>query len=130
VIVVDASVIVEVLLGTPASGRIVDRILAPRASVHAPHLLDLEVANALRRYSVFGTLPPDWGRDALEDLRGLPITRYPHDLFLGRIWELRNNIAAYDAAYVALSEALDAPLLTRDARLADSSGHQARIECL
>ena len=107
-----------------------DRILDPEASLHAPHLLDLEVANALRRYSVFGTLPEEWGTDALRDLRGLPITRYPHDLFLGRIWELRSNLTAYDAAYVALSEVLDATLLTRDARLANSSGHQARIECL
>lgn len=129
-IVVDASVIVEVLVGTPASGRIQDRILSPESSLHAPELLDLEVANALRRYTVFGTLPVEWGRDALEDLRGFPITRYPHGFLLRRVWELRSNVTAYDAAYLALAEGLGATLLTRDKRLGASSGHEAKVEMI
>jgi predicted nucleic acid-binding protein len=70
----------------------------------------------------------DWltcGRLALADL---PLRRYPHDFLLPRIWDLRNNLTAYDAAYVALAEALDAPLLTRDRRLAAAAGHRAQIE--
>lgn len=64
----------------------------------------------------------------MEDLADFPLTRYPHDLFLLRIWELRHNVTAYDAAYIALAEALDAPLLTRDAKLASAAGHHANIE--
>jgi predicted nucleic acid-binding protein len=68
------------------------------------------------------------GREALEDLIDFPLTRYPHDLFLLRIWELRHNVTAYDAAYIALAEALGIPLLTRDAALASASGNHAHIE--
>jgi len=62
------------------------------------------------------------------DLADFPLRRYPHDLLLPRIWDLRNNLTAYDATYVALAEALDAPLLTRDRRLAAAAGHRAQIE--
>jgi predicted nucleic acid-binding protein len=65
---------------------------------------------------------------ALIDLTDLPLRRYPHDLLLPRIWDLRNNLTAYDAAYVALAEALNAPLLTRDRRLATAAGHFAQVE--
>lgn len=68
------------------------------------------------------------GEQALEDLADLPLNRYPHDIFLGRIWALRRNLTAYDAAYLALAEALDAPLVTRDAALARAPGHHARVE--
>lgn len=73
---------------------------------------------------------PHRAQQALSDLADLPISRYPHDLFLFRIWQLRQNLTAYDAAYVALAEALSAPLLTRDARLASAPGHRARVELL
>ena len=127
-IVVDASALLEVLLNTPASARITERLFAEGETLHAPHLLDLEVAQVLRRYARARELDAARGRQALEDLADLPLVRYPHDLFLSRIWELRNNVTAYDAAYLALAEALDAPLLTRDTALGRSSAHRARIE--
>ncbi len=96
--------------------------------MHAPHLLDLEVAQVLLRYCLAGDLEPARGREALEDLADLPVVRYPHDVMLERIWELRQSITAYDAAYLALAEALDAPLLTRDSRLASARGHNAVVE--
>ena len=107
-----------------------DRIFQPGETLHAPHLIDLEVAQVLRRYCASGELDPRRGREALEDLAGLPLTRYRHDLFLTRIWELRHNLTAYDAAYVALAETLNAPLLTRDAALASATRHGATVEMI
>jgi predicted nucleic acid-binding protein len=130
VIVVDASAVLEVLLNTRVGPRVADRLFAAGETLHAPHLLDLEVAQVLRRYAAAGDLDPQRGVQALEDLVDFPLTRYPHDIFLSRIWELRNNLTAYDAAYVALAEALAAPLVTRDAALASAAGHTARIELL
>lgn len=129
-IVTDASAILELLLNTPAAARVAERLFAPGESLHAPHLLDLEVAQVLRRYSRAGDLDDERGQEALEDLASLPLARYPHDLLLPRIWDLRANMTAYDAAYVALAEVLEAPLVTRDARLAATRGHDARIEVL
>ena len=82
----------------------------------------------LRRYARTGEVDEARERQALEDLADLPLVRYPHDLFLARIWELRESVTAYDAAYLALAEALDAPLLTRDAALGRASAHRARVE--
>lgn len=129
-IVVDASAVLEALLRTEVAPRIERRIFASTQTLHAPHLLDLEVAQVLRRYATAGDIEADRGLEALADLADLPVTRYPHDLFLPRIWELRHNLTAYDAVYVALAETLSAPLLTRDARLASASGHSAVIEVL
>ena len=130
VIVVDASAILELLLNTEEAQRIVERILAEGETLHAPHLLDLEVAQVLCRYSAGGELDPQRGQEALQDFLDFPISRYPHDVFLPRIWELRNNMTAYDAAYVALAEALGAPFVTRDAALASSIGHHVHIELI
>jgi predicted nucleic acid-binding protein len=130
VIVVDASVILEVLLGTPDGARVAGRLFTPGETLHAPHLLDLEVAQVLRRYALAGELDSARGLEALDDLADLPLTRYPHDLLLPRIWELRRNLTAYDAAYVALAEALAAPLVTRDAALVSVRVHHARVELL
>jgi len=127
VIVVDTSAVLEVLLNTRASARIAERLFAPNETLHAPHLLDVEIAQVLPRYARAGELDAARGRQALDDLADLPLSRYPHDLFLRRIWELRSNVTAYDAAYLALAEALAAPLVTRDKRLASAPGHQARI---
>ena len=127
-IVVDASALIEVLLGTRAAGILAERLFADGETLHAPHLIDVEVAQVLRRYALAGTLGADRGAEALEDLADFPIARYPHQPFLFRMWELRHNVTAYDAAYLALAEALDAPLVTRDAKLASSAGHRARIE--
>ncbi len=127
-IVVDASAVIEVLLGTPAASRVADRFFAGGETLHAPHLLDVEIAQVLRRYALAGALGAERGVEALEDLADFPIARYPHQPFLFRAWELRNNVTAYDAAYIALAEALDATLVTRDAKLASAAGHRARIE--
>ena len=128
-IVVDASAVLEVLLQTPAGARVSRRIFAPGVTLHAPHLLDVEVAQVLRRYSRSGAISSDRGAEALADLADLPISRYPHFVLLPRIWQLRHNVTAYDAAYLALAEALDASLLTRDRALA-SAGSGARVEVL
>lgn len=127
-IVADASAVIEVLLNTSVGQDIGDRLLDPAESVAAPHLLDLEVLQVLRRFSLTGDLDAERGAQAAADFADMPVTRYPHDPFIERIWELRANLTAYDAAYVALAEALNAPLVTRDARLAEAPGHGARIE--
>jgi predicted nucleic acid-binding protein len=128
VIVVDASALLEVLLRTAAAEAVEKRLLDPRETLHAPHLLDVEVAQVIRRYAASGELDQERGRAALVDLGDFPVRRYPHGFLLLRVWELRNNLTAYDAVYVALAEALDAPLLTRDRRLVATAGHHARIE--
>jgi predicted nucleic acid-binding protein len=126
--VVDASAVMELLLGTPLGRRCSERLLTSDEHLCAPHLLDVEVAQVLRRYAREGVLTPERGQEALRDLSDLPLARYPHEPFLGRIWELRDVLTAYDAAYVALAEALDVPLVTCDARIGRASGHQARVE--
>jgi predicted nucleic acid-binding protein len=128
VIVLDASVVLELLLGTAAGARVAQRIAAPAETLHAPHLVDLEVAQVLRRFQREGDIDEARGREALEVLRELDVARYPHDVLLPRIWQLRDVVTAYDAAYLALAEALAAPLLTADARLARTRGHRARVE--
>jgi predicted nucleic acid-binding protein len=128
VIVVDASAVLEALLRTPSAKTVEDRLFAPGETLHAPHLLDVEVAQVIRRYAANGEIDGERGRVALADLADLPLRRYPHDFLLPRIWDLRNNLTAYDAAYVALAEALDAPLLTRDRHMAAAVGHRAQIE--
>jgi predicted nucleic acid-binding protein len=124
-IVVDASAVLEALLRTPAARAVERRLFEPSQTLHAPHLLDVEVAQVVRRYAASSEIDVERGRMALADL---PLHRYPHDFLLPRVWNLRDNLTAYDAMYVALAEALDAPLLTRDKRLAASPGHHARIE--
>jgi predicted nucleic acid-binding protein len=127
-IVVDASALLEVLLRTQAAPDVERRLFASGQTLHAPHLLDVEVAQVIRRYAANGDIDDDRGRAALSDLLDFPVRRYPHDVLLPRVWELRRNLTAYDAVYVALAEALDVPLLTRDRRLAGAAGHRARIE--
>ena len=129
-IVVDASVLVEVLLRMPGADAIAPRLFDSRQSLHAPHLIDIEIAQVVRRFALGGELDERRGREALADLSDFPLRRYPHDALLPRIWDLRNNLTGYDAAYIALAEALDAPLLTRDQRLARAAGHDARVELL
>ncbi|MGH7101847.1 MAG: type II toxin-antitoxin system VapC family toxin [Acetobacteraceae bacterium] len=127
-IVVDASALLEALLRTPTAKAVEDRLFAPGQTLHAPHLLEVEIAQVLRRYVASGEIDAERGRLALADLQDLPLQRYRHDFLLPRIWALRDNLTAYDAAYVALAEALDSPLLTRDRRLAAAAGHRAPIE--
>ena len=125
-LVLDASALLRVLL--PGADPDLVARLGEDGDLHAPHLLDLEVISALRRLSRARKLTVDRATDALTDLSDLNLTRYPHELLLPRIWQLRDNLSAYDAAYIALAEALEAPLLTADARLAGSSGHGATID--
>ena len=127
-IVVDASALLEALLRMPAADAVDERLFAPRETLHAPHLIDVEVAQVIRRFAATGEIDGERGRAAIADLASLRLSRYPHGLLLPRIWDLRHNLSAYDAAYVALAEALDAPLVTRDPRLAAAAGHGARIE--
>lgn len=121
-IVVDASALFELLLQSPAAPALVRRLRAPGVTLHAPHLIDAEVAQALRRYAAQSEMTAARSRELVEDLADFPLRRYPHRRLLPRIWELRHNLTAYDAAYVALAESLDAPLVTRDLRLAAAAG--------
>jgi predicted nucleic acid-binding protein len=127
-IVVDASVLAEVLLRTSAAEQVGERLFDRRRTLYAPHLIDVEVAQVVRRFAAIGKIAPARGSAALSDLADFPLHRYPHYVLLRRIWELRRNLTAYDAAYVALAEALDAPLLTRDRRLARAAGHRALVQ--
>ena len=127
-IVLDASVLVELLLGTSIGRAIATRIEDPALGLHVPHLADVEVAQALRRYAQNGEVDTTTAAIALEDLRSLDLQRHAHEPLLDRIWELRQNLSAYDAAYVALAEALDTVVLTCDGRLARASGVARRIE--
>lgn len=129
-IVIDASVVIELLLRTVAGRQLERSVLGVAETLHAPHLLDLEVTQVLRRYVRAGELSVERGKEALQDLLDLPLSRYPHYLFLPRIWELRESATAYDAAYLALAESLAAPLLTRDVRLGAASGHRAVVKVL
>ena len=126
--VVDASAVLEVLLRTTVGARLERRLLAPGGSLHAPHLIDVEVAQVLRRYESAGVLTLDRGEEAVADLAAFPLERYPHDVLLPRIWELRRNVTAYDAAYLALAEALRASFVTCDGRLATAPGHRVKVE--
>ena len=126
-IVVDASAIVE-FLAPDVPDRQLERRLLTDVDLHAPHLLDVEVANALRRLASRGKLGADRAADALQDADALAIERYPHSPLLERAWELRHVLTIHDAVYVSLAELLEAPLVTCDAGLARAPGIQAEIE--
>lgn len=127
-IVLDASAAVDWLLQTAAGQQIEKRIYSRNESLHAPHLLDVEVSQVLRRLAREAAVSAQRAEEAVQDLADMRVTRYPHFVFLSRIWQLRNNLSAYDAAYVALAENLGATLVTRDARLASASGRTVAVE--
>lgn len=127
-IVLDASVVLEVVLRTPGSDALVERILGEGRALHAPHLIDVEVAHVLRRFVAGGDVAASRAREAMEVFAVFPLTRYAHTPLLPRMWELRANLTAYDAAYVALAEGLRATLVTRDKRLAAAPRIRAEIE--
>ena len=127
-IVLDASAAVDWLLQTPAGQSIDNRIYSHNETLHAPHLLDLEVTQVLRRLALQGVVSVRRADEAVRDLVDLRITRYLHLVLLPRIWQLRHNFSTYDAAYIVLAEKLGAALVTRDARLASASGHAAPVE--
>lgn len=127
-IVVDASAVLDVLLRKPGATALEEMLFASDETLHAPHLIDVEVTQAARRFARVRELDEPRGRQLLADLGAMPIQRYPHDVLLDRAWSLRDNLSAYDAMYIALAEVLDAPLITRDRRLARTTGHRARIQ--
>ncbi|MEA2491835.1 MAG: hypothetical protein QOH21_3627 [Acidobacteriota bacterium] len=126
-IIIDASVIVDALIGGDFGQGAAERLSRTGQTLHAPVTIDAEVLHALRRRWVARKMSDADARDAVKIFQILPVLRHPVQPLVDRIWSLRHNITAYDAAYVALAEALGAPLLTRDQRLAQSSGHSARI---
>ena len=126
-VVVDASAVTELLFNGSAAARLRER-LSGETELHAPHLIDLEVMQVLRRALRRGALNEAGAADALEDFKKLYLTRYPHAPFRDRIWDLRANVTAYDAVYLALAEALNAPLVTTDGRLRRTPGIRAVVE--
>lgn len=129
-IVLDASALLEFLLQTPLGLRVEARVCQDVEDPHVPHLLDVEVTQALRRLERTREVSPERAAEALDDLSDLSLHRHAHWSLLDRAWNLRRSITAYDAMYVALAEALDAPLVTCDRSLASSGGHDAEIELI
>jgi predicted nucleic acid-binding protein len=127
-IVLDASALVELLLGTRQGRSIALRVADPALGLHVPHLADVEVAQSLRSYVREGQLDAASAAEALQDLSDLDVQRHSHEPLLDRVWALRHNLTAYDAMYVALAEALDATLLTCDGRMARAPGMSRRVE--
>lgn len=128
-IVADASVVVDLLLARGEAAALAELLLGDEPVV-APHLLDLEVAQVLRRWNRRGELDDERAHQALADLLDLPIARQPHDLLLDRVWSLRHNLTAYDAAYLALAELVDARLVTLDRGLADVAARTVEVVVL
>jgi predicted nucleic acid-binding protein len=127
-IIVDASVVVDLLIKPPAQVAHIKARLADERIGHVPHLLDVEVTHALRRLLLAGRLTDLSARRALRDLAVMGLKRWPHRALLGRALALRDQLTAYDAIYVVMAEVTGATLVTRDARIARATGHQARVE--
>jgi predicted nucleic acid-binding protein len=128
--VVDASVLTEYLGEGEGSEPARRRLVANRARLWAPHLVDAEVGHALRRGVRLGEIAVDAARDALDDLIVMPLRRVKHRQLIPRAWELRENVSFYDGLYVALAELLEEPLVTFDGRLARATGVRAEVEVL
>lgn len=129
-IVLDASAALELLLRAADHPGLVTRVLRSGETIAAPHLLDLEVTHVLRRFVIGGEMTAARAREAIEDHLSLDIVRYPHDGLLDRVWQLRANCTACNAAYIVLAEALNAVLITCDSRLADVPGSRAAVEVI
>ena len=126
--VLDASGAIELLLHTDPGARLAAMLEDEAEVIHAPHLIDLEIAHVLRRYSLGGMLEEETAANALRRWRELDVERYPHEPLLDRIWQLRANVSAYDAVYVALAETLSDVLVTGDRRLARVPGLGIAVE--
>ena len=129
-IVVDASAVLELVLGLSHGSEVASRIEEPGETLHAPYLLTAEVAQVVRRYELRGEVDTDRAVAALADAADLDVNYYDHLPLLARVWELRRNLTAYDALYVSLAEALGAPLLTTDGALGEVPGIRTDVELL
>ncbi len=129
-IVVDASAVIELLLGRASAPSIARRVAASEGAILAPHLIDVEVVQVLRRLAALGVIDAARAQIALEYLHALGIRRHAHDVLVPRIWALRANATAYAAAYLALAEATGAPLITTDPKLARVPGSRAIVEVM
>ena len=118
----------ELVLHTPTVVRLVARI--GDAVIHVPHLIDLEVCSALRALARTRAVKAADADQALADFLALDLVRHPHELLVHRIWSLRGNLTPYDASYIALGEALGAPVITCDRKLANTPGHTATVELI
>jgi predicted nucleic acid-binding protein len=127
VIILDTSAAVELLLSLPLSRKVQEQLNRVDWQIIAPQLLIVEVLQVLRRRVIAGYTSLPEADEARSLLSELNIRLYGHELFVDRIWELRDNMSAYDASYVALAEASELELLTSDRRLANAPGHDARI---
>lgn len=127
-IVVDASALLEVLLRTSRAEAIENRFFDGSELLHSPHLLDIEIVQVVRRFTLLGELDVLRAQAALDDLADFPIRRHAHDFLLRSIWDLRASFTAYDATYVALAENLEATLLTHDRRLAAAARRHVTVE--
>jgi predicted nucleic acid-binding protein len=128
-IVIDASAMAEMLMASTVGARVAQRVFAVRRR-HAPHLLDIEVVSALRRFVLGKQLPVAAAQSAIDDLAAFPMRRHGHGPLLARVFELRHNLSAYDALYLALAEGLDATLVTCDEALANVPGARAAVELI
>jgi len=126
-IVVDASAALELLLRGASAQDVEALLFAPGESLHAPHLIDVEILQVLRRHVLAGRMAADQADRALDVWRAFPVRRWAHEMLAPRIWALRDTLTAYDTAYVALAEVLPATLVTLDGKLERASGHTAKI---
>ena len=127
-LVIDASAVVELLMASPIGSAVEDHVFSSEEPLAAPQLLDVEVLHVLRRFHRTGILSLERSEQALEDLGDLAIRRYGHELLRAGMWRMRNNVTAYDAAYIALAELLEAPVVTCDGKLASSGGHDVSFQ--
>lgn len=126
-LVVDTSAILDAIAAREPAPGLTAR-LSEDGDLHAPHLIDIELLHALRGMMMRDEITAERAQDARADFADTSLLRYPHEPLSDRIWELRHNLSAYDAAFVALAETLEVPLITCDGRLASSSAHNAQIE--
>ena len=129
-IIIDASLALDISVATPQGDALSDQLMGEGHALAAPEVIELEVLQALHRLLWLDRINLTTADRAMAVFAAMEIERYSHLPLRSRIWSLRDNLTAYDAAYFALAELLDAPLWTRDNKFSDIPGHQARVEIL